>query len=138
MAGLNRATLLGNLGQHPAVRQTKSGSPVANLRLATNEKWRDRTTGEMRTSTEWHNVVAFSSIAEMVDRFLSKGSMLFIEGRLQTRKWQDRSGADRYTSEIIAQNIQILESGQRATREEQAESSGEVHESTPDLSDCPF
>lgn len=138
MAGLNRATLIGNLGRNPEVRQTQSGSQVVNLRLATNEKWRDRTTGEVKTSTEWHNVVAFGATAEMVGRYLSKGSMVFIEGRLQTRKWQDRSGADRYTTEIIAQNIQILGAGQRETQEEQAQPSSGPHESPAAFSDCPF
>ncbi len=139
MAGLNRVMLLGNLGQAPQVRQAQGGSPVANLRLATNESWRDRVSGELKTSTEWHNIVAFGRTAEMVDRFLSKGSLIYVEGRLQTRKWQDQSGADRYTTEILAQKIQLLD---RASGDEPPQDAEPRHCETSDdpydFSKCPF
>ena len=139
MAGVNRVMLLGNLGQEPQVRQTQGGSPVAKLRLATNESWRDRVSGELKTSTEWHNIVAFGKTAEMVDRFLAKGSLIYVEGRLQTRKWQDQSGADRYTIEILAQTIQLLD---RASGEEQPHSpetrQDEASDGPYDFSKCPF
>lgn len=138
MVGLNRITLIGNLGQEPQTRQTQGGSQVANLRLATNEKWRDRSSGEMKTSTEWHNVVAFGSTAEFVSRYLAKGSLIYVEGRIQTRKWQDKNGADRYTTEVIAQSMQILDTN----KVEQPSDFPDGSNDFPDIDDgfdkCPF
>ena len=139
MAGVNRVVLLGNLGQEPQVRQTQGGSTVANLRLATNESWRDRVSGELKTSTEWHNIVAFGKTAETVDRFLSKGSLIYVEGRLQTRKWQDQSGADHYTTEVLAQTIQLLDRASGAEQPQNIEPQlGEAADDPLDFSKCPF
>ena len=106
--GVNKVTLIGNLGADPEVRYTANGSAVANIRLATAESWRDRESGETQERTEWHRVVFFSRLAEIVGEYLKKGSQVYIEGRLQTRKWQDRDGNDRYTTEIVANEIQML------------------------------
>jgi len=106
--GLNKVMLIGNLGTDPEIRYTASGSAVANLRIATAEAWRDRDSGEMQERTEWHNVVMFARLAEIAGEYLKKGSQIYVEGRLQTRKWQDREGNDRYTTEIVANEMQML------------------------------
>jgi single-strand DNA-binding protein len=106
--GVNKVTLIGNLGADPEVRYTNNGSAVANIRLATAEAWRDKETGEQQERTEWHRVVFFSRLAEIVGEYLKKGSQVYIEGRIQTRKWQDRDGNDRYTTEIVANEMQML------------------------------
>ena len=106
--GVNKVTLIGNLGADPEVRYTANGSAVANIRLATAESWRDKESGEQQERTEWHRVVFFSRLAEIVGEYLKKGSQVYIEGRLQTRKWQDRDGNDRYTTEIVANDMQML------------------------------
>ncbi len=106
--GLNKVMLIGNLGADPEIRYTGSGSAVANVRLATAESWRDRESGEQQERTEWHRVVFFSRLAEIVGEYLKKGSQIYVEGRLQTRKWQDRDGNERYTTEIVANEMQML------------------------------
>ena len=106
--GVNKVTLIGNLGADPEVRYTAGGSAVANARLATAESWRDKETGDQQERTEWHRIVFFSRLAEIVGEYLKKGSQVYIEGRLQTRKWQDRDGNDRYTTEIVANEMQML------------------------------
>ena len=106
--GVNKVTLIGNLGADPEVRYTNNGSAVANIRLATAESWRDKDTGEQQERTEWHRVVFFSRLAEIVGEYLKKGSQVYVEGRIQTRKWQDRDGNDRYTTEIVANEMQML------------------------------
>jgi single-strand DNA-binding protein len=106
--GLNKVMLIGNLGADPEIRYTGSGSAVANVRLATAESWRDRESGEQQERTEWHRVVFFSRLAEIVSEYLRKGSQIYVEGRIQTRKWQDRDGNDRYTTEIVANEMQML------------------------------
>ncbi|MEX1109915.1 MAG: single-stranded DNA-binding protein [Dongiaceae bacterium] len=105
MAGsVNKVILVGNLGRDPEIRSTQDGTRVANLSLATSENWKDKTTGERRERTEWHRVVIFNDrLVEVVERFLKKGSKLYIEGQLQTRKWTDQSGQERYTTEIVLQ-----------------------------------
>jgi len=100
--------LVGNLGKDPDIRYTPGGAAVANVTIATNESWKDKNTGEMQEKTEWHNVVFFSRLAEIVGEYLKKGSQVYVEGRLQTRKWQDKSGNDRYTTEIVANEMQML------------------------------
>ncbi|NEQ52319.1 MAG: single-stranded DNA-binding protein, partial [Leptolyngbya sp. SIO3F4] len=107
MAGsLNKVMLIGNLGADPEIRRLNSGDPVVNLRIATSENWRDKSTGERREKTEWHNVVIFNeNIAKVAENYLRKGSKVFVEGQLQTRKWQDRDGNDRYTTEIVLQRF---------------------------------
>jgi single-strand DNA-binding protein len=106
--GINKVILIGNLGADPEVRYTQGGSAVANIRIATSESWKDRESGEMQERTEWHRVVFFSRLAEIVAEYLKKGSQIYVEGRLQTRKWQDKDGQDRYTTEIVANEMQML------------------------------
>ncbi|MFO1422394.1 MAG: single-stranded DNA-binding protein [Candidatus Competibacteraceae bacterium] len=108
MASVNKVILIGNLGKDPDVRYMPSGRAVANVTIATNESWKDRNTGEKQERTEWHNVVFYSPLAEIVGQYLRKGSSVFVEGRLQTRKWQDKNGQDRYTTEIIANEMKML------------------------------
>lgn len=108
--GINKVILIGNLGADPEVRHTAGGSAVTNLSLATSESWRDKQSGEMNEKTEWHRVVMFSKLAEIAGEYLRKGSKVYVEGRLQTRKWQDRDGNDRYTTEIVANEMQMLDS----------------------------
>jgi len=108
--GINKVILIGNLGRDPETRYTQGGAAVTNLRLATSESWRDKQTGEMQERTEWHTVVCFARLAEIAGEYLRKGSKVYIEGRLQTRKWQDQSGQDRYSTEIVANDMQMLDS----------------------------
>ncbi|BDH47536.1 single-stranded DNA-binding protein [Salmonella enterica subsp. enterica serovar Choleraesuis] len=99
--GVNKVILVGNLGQDPEVRYMPNGGAVANITLATSESWRDKQTGEMKEQTEWHRVVLFGKLAEVAGEYLRKGSQVYIEGQLRTRKWQDQSGQERYTTEIV-------------------------------------
>ena len=110
--GVNKVILVGNLGQKPEMRYTATQSAVANLSIATTESWKDKESGEMRDKTEWHRVVYFGKLAEIVEKYLDKGSSVYIEGKLQTRKWQDKSGADRWTTEIVGNELTML--GSRA------------------------
>ncbi len=106
--GVNKVILIGNLGKDPEVRYLPSGSAVANCTLATSESWKDKQTGEQQERTEWHNVVFFNRLAEIVGEYLKKGSQVYVEGSLRTRKWQDKEGRDRYTTEIVAGEMQML------------------------------
>jgi len=109
--GVNKVILIGNLGKEPEMRYTPNGVAVANLTLATSESWKDKTSGETVEKTEWHRIVMFQRLAEIAGEYLHKGSKVYIEGRLQTRKWQDKtSGQDRYTTEIVADSMQMLDS----------------------------
>jgi len=108
--GVNKVILIGNLGQDPEVRYMPNGGAVCNITVATSESWKDKNTGENQEKTEWHRVVMFRRLAEIAGEYLKKGSKVFIEGKLQTRKWQDQQGQDRYTTEIIADNMQMLDS----------------------------
>lgn len=112
--GVNKVILVGNVGNDPDVRFTPAGSAVANLTIATSEKWMDKQSGQPREKTEWHRIVIFGKTAEIVQQYVRKGSKLYIEGKLQTRKWQDNSGQDRYTTEIVVDGfngqMQILDS----------------------------
>ena len=110
--GVNKVIVVGNLGQDPETRYIPSGSAVTNLRIATNESWKDKQTGEQKDRTEWHSVAMFGRLAEIAAEYLRKGSQVYIEGKLRTRKWQDKDGNDRYTTEIIADEMQML--GNRA------------------------
>ena len=107
MAGsVNKVILVGNLGRDPEIRRTQDGRPIANLRVATSETWRDKNTGERREKTEWHTVVVFSEgLCKIVEQYLKKGSKVYIEGQLQTRKWQDNQGQDRYSTEVVLQGF---------------------------------
>jgi single-strand DNA-binding protein len=116
MAGsVNKVILVGNLGADPEIRRLNSGDPVVNLRIATSESWRDKNSGERKEKTEWHNVVIFNdNLAKVAEQYLKKGAKVYIEGQLQTRKWQDQSGQDRYTTEVVLQKfrgeLQMLDS----------------------------
>ncbi|MBI1209909.1 MAG: single-stranded DNA-binding protein [Alphaproteobacteria bacterium] len=106
MAGVNKVILVGNLGADPEVRQLPSGEPVVNLRLATSESWRDKNSGERKEKTEWHRVVIFNeNIAKVAEKYLHKGSKVYIEGQLQTRKWQNKDGQDQYSTEVVLQRF---------------------------------
>ncbi|MGU5721599.1 single-stranded DNA-binding protein [Aeromonas hydrophila] len=100
MKGINKVILIGNLGQDPEIRYTSGGMAIATLSLATSESWRDKQTGEQKERTEWHRVVLVGKLAEVAGQYLKKGSQVYVEGKLQTRKWQDQSGQDRYTTEV--------------------------------------
>ena len=106
--GINKVILIGHLGADPETRAMPSGMQVANLRLATTESWKDKQSGEQQERTEWHNVALFGRLGEIAAEYLRKGSQVFIEGKLRTRKWQDKQGNDRFTTEIIADNMQML------------------------------
>ncbi|MBB1247685.1 MULTISPECIES: single-stranded DNA-binding protein [unclassified Rhizobium] len=107
MAGsVNKVILVGNVGADPEIRRTQDGRPIANLRIATSESWRDRNSGERKEKTEWHNVVVFNEgLCKVVEQYVKKGAKLYIEGALQTRKWQDQTGNDRYTTEVVLQGF---------------------------------
>jgi single-strand DNA-binding protein len=108
--GVNKVILIGNLGRDPEVRYMPNGQAVANVTIATSEGWKDKNTGEQQERTEWHRVVFFRRLAEIAGEYLKKGSKVYIEGKLQTRKWQDNQGQDRYTTEIVANEMQMLDS----------------------------
>lgn len=108
MATLNKVTLIGYLGHNPEIRYTASGDPVAHVTLATTETWKDKATGERKEATEWHRIVLYRKLAEIVGQYLKKGSHVYIEGRLQTRKWTAKDGTDRSTTEIIADDMRML------------------------------
>ena len=118
--GVNKAILIGNLGKDPEVRYTAGGSAVANLSVATTESWKDKQTGEKKEATEWHRVVLFGKTAEIAGQYLKKGRTVYIEGRLQTRKYQDKEGVERYSTEIVGSDMQMLGGG-----EGRGESTGE-------------
>ncbi len=107
--GVNKVILIGNLGQDPEVRYTPNGNAVANVTLATSMTWRDKTNGELQERTEWHRIVFFNRLAEIVGEYLHKGSKVYVEGSLRTRKWQDKDGQNRYTTEVIANEMHILD-----------------------------
>jgi single-strand DNA-binding protein len=122
MAAINKVILIGNLGADPEIRYTGDGQPVANLRMATTERWRNRE-GERGERTEWHRIVAFGRTAEIMGQYLKKGRQVYIEGRLQTRSWEDKEGNTRYTTEIVCTNMQML--GSRADAVDTGDSSDE-------------
>jgi single-strand DNA-binding protein len=106
--GVNKVILVGNLGADPDTRYMPSGKAVTNIRVATSESWKDRTTGDMQERTEWHSIVMYDKLGEIAAEYLRKGSQVYIEGKIRTRKWQDKEGKDRYTTEIIADQMQML------------------------------
>ncbi len=105
---VNKVILVGNLGADPELRYMPNGEAVATISIATTDRWKDRSSGEMKESTEWHRVVFFGKLAEVVGEYLKKGSQVYVEGKLRTRKWQDKNGQDRYTTEIVADQMQML------------------------------
>ena len=108
MASVNKVILVGNLGRDPETRYAPSGGAICNVSIATTRNWKDKTSGEKREETEWHRVVFYDRLAEIAGEYLKKGRSVYVEGRLQTRKWQDKDGQDRYTTEIIATEMQML------------------------------
>jgi len=143
MAGVNKAILIGNLGKDPELRYTPGGQAVASFTLATSEKWRDKD-GVMQDRTEWHNIVVWGRQAEIAKEYLAKGRPVYLEGRIQTRSWEDKDGNKRYTTEIVAQRLQFLGSREQGAGQGQGPSSGGPPEAPPptDLSgeddDLPF
>jgi len=133
MAGINKAILIGRLGADPEVRYTPSGVAVANFNIATSEEWKDKDTGEKKERTEWHRIVVWSKLGELCGEYLSKGRQVYIEGRLQTRSWDDRDGNKRYTTEIIATDVQFL-----GGRDAAPESKGAGGASASDLASSPI
>ena len=123
--GVNKVIIVGNLGRDPEVRHTASGAAVANVTVATTDSWTDRQSGEKQERTEWHRVVFFSRLAEIVGEYLRKGSQVYIEGRLQTRKWQDKDGQDKYTTEIIANDMQMLGGRENQPPRQQAQAASQ-------------
>ena len=139
MAGVNKVILIGRLGRDPEVRYTPSGTAVANFSIATSEEWKDKNTGEKQERTEWHKIVAWRRLGEICGEYLHKGSQVYIEGRLQTKSWEDRDGNTRYTTEVVALNMQMLDS---QSKEGKAESTEERFPSEEPVSipddDIPF
>ena len=131
--GVNKAILIGHLGRDPEIRYSASGSAIANINLATSDSWKDRQSGETQERTEWHRVVFFGKLAEIAGEYLKKGSQVYVEGRLQTRKWQDQQGQDRYTTEIVANEMTML--GGRGSA--QAPASSDEFNQTPAAESAP-
>ena len=123
--GVNKVILVGNLGQKPEIRYTQTNTAVATLSIATSESWKDKDSGEQREKTEWHRVVFFGKLAEIAEQYLDKGSQLYVEGKLQTRKWQDKDGNDKYTTEILGNEMNML-GGRQSSAD-----SGEFDQSQP-------
>jgi len=126
MASVNKVILIGNLGADPETRYTTDGAAITNIRIATTDRWKDKGSGEMREQTEWHRIVFFGRLAEIAGEYLKKGSPVYVEGRLRTRKWTDKEGNDRYTTEVTADSMQLLGSrggaGEPSTRDAGGES----------------
>ena len=108
MASVNKVILVGNLGADPETKYLPSGDAVTNIRLATTDRWKDKASGEMKEATEWHRIAFFGRLAEIAGEYLKKGSQVYVEGRIRTRKWQDKEGQDRYSTEIVADTMQML------------------------------
>lgn len=144
MSGVNKVILIGNLGADPEIRHLPSGIPVANFRIATSEVFRDKTTGEKREQTEWHNIVAWRGLAEVVEKYVKKGSKVYVEGKLRTRQWQDKDGVQRYTTEIQADELTMLDrpSGDRSSAPQSAPATTAAPAATTapaeELDDLPF
>lgn len=139
MASVNKVILVGNLGADPELRYSTNGDAVANVRLATTDNWKDKATGEKKEATEWHRVVFYRKLAEIVGQYLKKGSQIYLEGKIKTRKWQDKDGQDRYTTEIEATEMQMLGGKQSADSEEPKPSNNKPKPSFDDLDDSiPF
>ena len=128
--GVNKVILVGNLGRDPEVRYSPNGAAIANVTIATSEGWKDKQTGEMQERTEWHRIVFFSRLAEIAGEYLRKGSQIYVEGRLQTRKWQDKEGQDRYTTEVVANELQML-GGRSGGSNQTSDSSQQFDQSQP-------
>ncbi len=137
--GVNKVILVGNLGQKPEMRYTATQTAVANLSIATTESWKDKESGENRDKTEWHRVVFFGNLAEIAEKYLDKGSSVYIEGKIQTRKWQDKEGKDRWTTEVLGNQLTMLGSRNSSDSSEEASNSSDTpfpeDDSGPGLTD---
>jgi single-strand DNA-binding protein len=130
MSGLNKVQIIGHLGQDPDVRYMPNGKAVANVRVATSETWKDKQTGDKQEKTEWHSIVLFDKLGEIAGQYLKKGALAYFEGKLQTRKWQDKEGKDRYSTEIVASQMQML-GGRSGEREQEPAPAGEFDDDIP-------
>ena len=137
--GVNKVILVGNLGQKPEMRHTATQTAVANLSIATTESWKDKESGENRDKTEWHRVVFFGNLAEIAEKYLDKGSSVYIEGKIQTRKWQDKEGKDRWTTEVLGNQLTMLGSRNSSDSSEEVSNSSDTpfpeDDSGPGLTD---
>jgi single-strand DNA-binding protein len=136
--GINKAIVVGNLGRDPETRHSAGGAAITNITVATSDTWKDKQTGQQQERTEWHRIVFFGRLAEVAGEYLRKGSQVYIEGRIQTRKWQDQSGQDRYTTEIVANEMQMLGGrGENSPSRKPTESadSGGQNENSPGFDD---
>jgi single-strand DNA-binding protein len=133
MASVNKVILVGNLGADPETRYLPSGEAVTNIRVATTDRWKDKASGEQKEATEWHRVAFFGRLAEIAGEYLKKGSQVYIEGRIRTRKWQDKEGQDRYSTEIVADTMQMLgrREGAGEARGEPSPARGEAKAAEP-------
>lgn len=131
--GVNRVTILGNLGNDPEVKYTNSGSAIANLTVATSEEWKDKSTGESKSQTEWHRVVLFGKLAEVAGEYLRKGSQVYIEGQLRTRKWTDNAGVEKYTTEIVVgmNGVMQMLGGKQEGKPQQQSGWGQTQQQKP-------
>lgn len=148
MAGINKVILVGNLGKDPEVRYLEGGTAVANFPIATSEHYTDKTSGERKTVTEWHNIVVWRKLAEIAEKYLKKGSQIYLEGKLRTRQWQDKEGNNRYTTEIVADNFQMLgrkdenisstNADTPTPAKENPSTTSEIDKPTSEVDDLPF
>lgn len=140
--GINKVILVGNLGNDPEFKEMPNGSGVVNVSVATSSSWKDKNSGEMQERTEWHRVVFFNRLAEIVNEYLKKGAKVYVEGNLQTRKWEDKDGVERYTTEIVAREMQMLssknDSGQSGASAQNYAKSSSGSKSAADFGDVPF
>ena len=142
--GVNKVILVGNLGQKPEIRYTQTNTAVATLSIATSESWKDKDSGEQREKTEWHRVVFFGKLAEIAEQYLNKGSQLYVEGKLQTRKWQDKDGNDKYTTEILGNEMNMLGGRQSSAdsgefdQSQPVSQTSQLHDSQISEEDIPF
>jgi single-strand DNA-binding protein len=137
MASVNKVIIVGNLGRDPETRYMPNGDAVTNIAVATTESWKDKNTGEKKELTEWHRVTFYRKLAEIVSQYLKKGSSIYLEGKLHTRKWTDKDGVERYTTEVIADTMQMLGSGPQAAGKQQADDRQPVPNGNDD-EDIPF
>jgi len=139
MAGVNKVIIIGNAGDDPAIRYTQSGDAIATLSVATSETWSDKSTGTKQERTEWHRIVLFRRMAEIAGEYVRKGVKVYIEGKLQTRKWQDKNGLDRYTTEVVASNIQLIDTKAKPKTTARKKASKPAQSQQQDLDDdIPF
>lgn len=142
MAGVNKVILIGNLGKDPEVRYLEGGTAVAKFTLATSENYKDKTSGERKTLTEWHNIVVWRGLAEVAEKYLKKGSQIYIEGKLRSRQWQDKDGINRYTTEIVADTLQMIgkkdDTSGNAQNQSSSTSSPEIEQNNNFEDDLPF